>query len=89
MDLCIGMINGTWLGCILIGFFWLLLCLFVFVFKTSDFYRKEDYDVYDFKEDVPMASTPVPINYDSSLSQQNYTDLVAEGSDKEKVKEHV
>lgn len=41
---------------IVVGFFWLLLALYTFVLKDSDVYA-EDYDAYDFKDDVPMAKT--------------------------------
>ncbi|KAI9277067.1 hypothetical protein BDA99DRAFT_494797 [Phascolomyces articulosus] len=46
--------DGAWLGCILIAAFWLFLIIFVYAQKSSDIYD-DDYDVYDFKEDVPMA----------------------------------
>ncbi|KAI9493123.1 hypothetical protein BDB00DRAFT_824496 [Zychaea mexicana] len=48
--------DGVWLGCILIAAFWLFLIIFVYAQKSSDIYD-DDYDVYDFKEDVPMAVT--------------------------------
>ncbi|KAI8385756.1 hypothetical protein BD560DRAFT_384256 [Blakeslea trispora] len=47
--------NGTWLGIVLSGFFWFMLALVVFILKSPEIYD-EDYDTYDFKEDVPMAN---------------------------------
>ncbi|KAL7310378.1 hypothetical protein PS15m_009889 [Mucor circinelloides] len=48
--------NGTWLGMVIVGFLWLLLGLYALILKNSDVYS-EDYDTYDFKDDVPMAKT--------------------------------
>ncbi|CAO3611421.1 unnamed protein product [Mucor hiemalis] len=48
--------NGTWLGMIVVGFFWLILALYTVVQRNSDVYN-EDYDAYDYKDDVPMATT--------------------------------
>ncbi|KAI7849315.1 hypothetical protein BDC45DRAFT_278367 [Circinella umbellata] len=48
--------DGTWLGCLIVAAFWLFLVIFVYAQKSSDIYD-DDYDVYDFKEDVPMAVT--------------------------------
>ncbi|KAI8145019.1 hypothetical protein BJV82DRAFT_604575 [Fennellomyces sp. T-0311] len=48
--------DGAWLGQILVAAFWLFLVIFVYAQKSSDIYD-DDYDVYDFKEDVPMAVT--------------------------------
>lgn len=41
---------------VVVGFLWLLLALYAFILKNSDIYS-EDYDTYDFKDDVPMAKT--------------------------------
>ena len=40
---------------IVTGFLWLLLALYSVVQRNSDIYN-EDYDTYDYKEDVPMAA---------------------------------
>lgn len=48
---------------IVVGFFWLLLALYTIVQRDSDVYN-EDYDTYDYKEDVPMAKrTPSSIQH--------------------------
>lgn len=52
----LGLTDGTWLGCIVIAGFWLILAFYVFAQSTSDIYD-DDYDMYDFKDDVPMAVT--------------------------------
>lgn len=39
---------------VIVGFLWLLLGLYTLILKNSDVYA-EDYDTYDFKDDVPMA----------------------------------
>lgn len=41
---------------IVVGFFWLLMALYTVVQRNSDIYN-EDYDPYDYKDDVPMATT--------------------------------
>ncbi|CAO3675314.1 unnamed protein product [Rhizopus stolonifer] len=67
------LVNGTWLGCILIGLFWLLLFIYVFTTRNSDIFRQtDDYDTHDFKKDVPMVSrmTDSPLTYTGALSQQ-------------------
>ncbi|KAI8373555.1 hypothetical protein EDC96DRAFT_424027, partial [Choanephora cucurbitarum] len=56
--------NGTWLGIIIIGFLWLILALYSFILKNSEIYD-EDYDTYDFKQDVPMANTHPLMNQSS------------------------
>lgn len=48
------MVNGSWLGIIVVGFFWLLLALYTIVQRNSDIYD-QDYDTYDYKQDVPMV----------------------------------
>lgn len=50
----IGLQNGTWLGIIIVGFMWLVLALYTIIIRNSDMYH-DDYDAYDYKEDVPMA----------------------------------
>ncbi|KAI8077354.1 uncharacterized protein B0P05DRAFT_128897 [Gilbertella persicaria] len=50
------LVNGTWLGMVIVGFFWLILLLYTSVLKNAEIYH-EDYDTYDFKEDVPMTNT--------------------------------
>lgn len=55
-DITKGLTNGTWLGMVIVGFLWLLLGLYALILKNSDVYS-EDYDTYDFKDDVPMAKT--------------------------------
>lgn len=63
---------------IVIGFFWLLMALYTVVQRNSDVYD-EDYDAYDYKDDVPMATTrksssiqhvasPVPPNHHPYMS---------------------
>ncbi|KAI9316881.1 hypothetical protein BX666DRAFT_1947674 [Dichotomocladium elegans] len=52
--------DGMWLGCLLIAACWILLGIFVFLHKGSDIYE-DDFDVYDFKDDVPMVMpSPTP-----------------------------
>ncbi|KAG2207003.1 hypothetical protein INT47_008472, partial [Mucor saturninus] len=51
------LVNGAWMGTIVVGFFWLLLALYTLIQRNSDVYN-EDYDAYDYKEDVPMAIRP-------------------------------
>lgn len=53
------MTNGAWLGSLVVAVFWLFLVIFVFLQKASDIYD-DDYDMYDFKDDVPMAVTSSP-----------------------------
>ncbi|KAI9304620.1 hypothetical protein BJ944DRAFT_266582 [Cunninghamella echinulata] len=48
--------NGTWMGCIVLAVFWIILSFFVFIQQRSDIYE-EEYEVYDFKNDIPMAIT--------------------------------
>ncbi|GAA5810494.1 hypothetical protein MFLAVUS_003916 [Mucor flavus] len=49
------LVNGSWLGIIVVGFFWLLLALYTIVQRNSDIYD-QDYDTYDYKQDVPMVT---------------------------------
>jgi hypothetical protein len=52
---------------VVVGFFWFLFALYTVILKNSSVYD-EDYDEYDFKEDVPMASTSQsPITHQQSL----------------------
>lgn len=53
----IGLTNGSWLGMVIYGFFWLLLVLYLFILKRSDL-NNDDYDIYDYKNDVPMVNEP-------------------------------
>ncbi|CAO3628042.1 unnamed protein product [Cunninghamella blakesleeana] len=48
--------NGTWIGSIVIAVIWILLSFYVFIQQRSDIYN-EEYEVYDFKSDIPMAIT--------------------------------
>lgn len=41
---------------IIVGFFWLIMALYTVVQRNSDIYN-DDYDTYDYKDDVPMAIT--------------------------------
>lgn len=50
--------NGAWLGVIILAFLWLCMALLVWILRNSSFYD-DDYDVYDYKADVPMM-TPSP-----------------------------
>ncbi|CEP08583.1 hypothetical protein [Parasitella parasitica] len=52
--------NGTWLGMIIVGFLWFLLALYAFILRTADVYS-EDYDTYDFKDDVPMVKSATDV----------------------------
>lgn len=53
-----GLTDGAWLGCIVVGAFWLILAIYVYAQSSSDIYDN-DYDMYDYKDDVPMA-VPTP-----------------------------
>ncbi|ORY98708.1 hypothetical protein BCR43DRAFT_488020 [Syncephalastrum racemosum] len=48
------LINGAWLGSIVLAFLWIVLAFYVFIQTRQDIYEN-DYDSYDFKADVPMA----------------------------------
>lgn len=64
----LGLINGAWLGSIVLAFLWIVLAFYVFIQTRKDIYEN-DYDSYDFKADVPMAmGSPVaPLRgYDGS-----------------------
>lgn len=62
------MTNGTWLGMIIYGFFWLLLLLYLMVLKNSDL-NEDDYDAYDYKNDVPMVDGPSSYLFDGDKSK--------------------
>lgn len=67
----IGLTDGMWLGSLLIAAFWLLLAIYVYAQKSSDIYD-DDYDVYDFKEDVPMAVTSPTAQHDYHASSPTH-----------------
>ncbi|CEG62934.1 hypothetical protein RMATCC62417_00162 [Rhizopus microsporus] len=52
------LINGAWLGCVILLVLWTLLTIYVCILRDSTFYHKDDYDNYDFKDDVPMVYKP-------------------------------
>ncbi|KAI9311793.1 hypothetical protein BX666DRAFT_895372 [Dichotomocladium elegans] len=48
--------DALWLGCLLVTASWLLLLVYVFAQSTSDIYDEdEEFEGYDYKQDVPMA----------------------------------
>lgn len=57
--------NGSWLGMVIYGFFWLLSVLYFMILKKSDL-NEDDYDIYDYKNDVPMVmNAPDPSHRDT------------------------
>lgn len=65
--------NGAWLGMIATGFMWLVLALYSIISRNSDVYNDE-YDDYDYKEDVPMAAqrSTSPVISKQQPQQQSY-----------------
>lgn len=66
----VGLVNGSWLGIIVVGFFWLILGLYTIVQRNSDIYD-QDYDSYDYKQDVPMVNqlnSPIQQHMDVPIS---------------------
>lgn len=64
-----GLTDGVWLGCIVVAAFWLILAIYVYAQSSSDIYDN-DFDVYDYKDDVPMAVTTPPMQTKTDTAQE-------------------
>lgn len=69
----LGLVNGSWLGMVLYGFFWLVVALYSWIFLDLEY---DDYDSYDYKQDVPMsdnyAAPELPQHAQSPTSQDSF-----------------
>lgn len=61
-----GLLNGVWVGVVILGFLWLLLLLYTALQRSSSIYSAW-VDNYDYKQDVPMADSALR-GYDYPLA---------------------